>query len=384
MTPSARSRAKIGIDARFFRTTTGGIGRYSRELIPRILSLDTESEYVLFVTPEDIAEVPTHFPNLRVVPVPVSHYSVKEQTAFLRILNQEACDLVHFTNLNHPVLYRRPFVATVHDLTQLHVAARRRLKDRARFLGFQLTLKRLAARAVKVIAVSEATAHDIERHLGLGHARIEVIANGGPAPITNWSAGGRERVAQYLGTRDPYLLFLSQWKPHKGILTLLEAFERFKEATGAPHRLALVGRPSNAAPEVRRYLQGMPDKQQVLTPGFVPDELLHELFHYASAAVVPSTHEGFGLGVLDAFATGTPVVCSDIDVLTEVAGSAGITFPVGDAPALAERLEQVVSISDTQRKQFAKLGYQQLARFTWDHAAEQTLTLYQSLLRRLP
>lgn len=384
MTPSSRPRPKIGIDARFFRTTTGGIGRYSRELIPRILRLDPESDYVLFVTPEDVAEVPTGIANLRVVPVPVAHYSIKEQTSFLRVLNQEACDLVHFTNLNHPVLYSRPFVATVHDLTQLHISARTRLKDRARFLGFQLTLKRLAARAMKVIAVSEATAHDIERHLGLGHARIEVIANGGPSPIATWPAGGRERIAKYLGTRDPYLLFLSQWKPHKGILTLLEAFERFKAATGAPHRLALVGRPSNAAPEVRRYLQGMSDSSQVLTPGFVPDELLHELFHYATAAVVPSTHEGFGLGVLDAFATETPVICSDIDALTEVAGPAGLTFPVRDAAALAERLQQVANLTEAQRKALAKLGKQQLSLFTWDHAAQQTVTLYHTLLRRLP
>ncbi len=384
MTPQPRGRAKIGIDARFFRTTTGGIGRYSRELIPRILQLDSESEYVLFVTPEDVAEVPTHFPNLRVVPVPVSHYSLKEQTTFLRILNREKCDVVHFTNLNHPVLYRRPFVATVHDLTQLHVASRNGLKNRARFAGFQLTLNRLAQRAVKLIAVSEATAHDIERHLGLGHARIEVIVNGGPAPVQTWEAGGRERVASYLGTRDPYFLFLSQWKPHKGILTLLEAFERYTALGHSPHSLALVGKPSNAAAQVQRYLAGMPDASRVLTPGFAPDELLPELFHYATAVVVPSTHEGFGLGVLDAFSAGTPVICSDIAALTEVAGPAARAFQVGNAGQLTERMQEAARLSDAQRKSLAKLGYQQLSKFSWDRAAEQTVTLYHTLLRRLP
>src|SRR5690606_36949822 len=110
---------RIGIDARFFQRSTGGVGRYSREPIRHLMRLDTYNSYTAFLTPEGFAEWEFVQHNFKPVVVASPHYTWSEQTAFLRRLNAEKLDLVHFLNFNHPLLYRRPFVTTLHDLTIL-------------------------------------------------------------------------------------------------------------------------------------------------------------------------------------------------------------------------------------------------------------------------
>ncbi|MCC2631454.1 MAG: group 1 glycosyl transferase, partial [Patescibacteria group bacterium] len=208
---------RIAIDARFYRTETGGIGRYSQELIKHLAALDQHNEYTVFLTAADLPEWSLVQDNFKVEVVPVPHYSLAEQTKLLRILQNGKFDLVHFLNFNHPVLYRRPFVTTLHDLTVYFAPAGRSQKSKVRRLAFLYTLKRSMMAAKKVISVSEHSARDAEKHMGIPHAKMEVIYHGGPKPV-QFEFGNKAKIQEYLGTRDPYFLFVSQWRPHKGIV----------------------------------------------------------------------------------------------------------------------------------------------------------------------
>src|SRR4051812_48599197 len=100
---------RIGIDARFYRKASGGIGRYSRELLYHLFTIDHENQYIVFLTESDMAEWEIDQPNVTPVVVTTPHYTFAEQTSFLKTLNSYHLDLVHFLNFNHPLAYRRPF-----------------------------------------------------------------------------------------------------------------------------------------------------------------------------------------------------------------------------------------------------------------------------------
>lgn len=370
----------IGLDARFYRSDTGGIGRYSRELVKNLAAIDQFNQYTVFLTEADLPEWDISQENFKAKVISAPHYSLAEQTKFWLTLEKERFDLVHFLNFNHPVLYRRPFITTLHDLTMFFYPAGRSQVSKLRRMAFIRVLKRSLIKAKKVIAISEHSAHDAEKHLNVPHAKMEVIYEGGP-DILGRNQSNKAVIQGYLNTKEPYFLFVSQWRPHKGILTLIDAFNRFKAKTGFPHKLVLLGKQKVLQDEVKQVLANSPYTSDILTPGFAPEELLPGLYRHSTACVFPSEYEGFGLPVLEAFACGTPLIVADNSSLPEVAGEAGIYFPTRNAEKLAERMEEVVTTPGFADEMVSK-GYSQLKKFSWERMAEKTLDLYLSVLEK--
>lgn len=373
---------RIGIDARFFRGGTSGLGRYTRQLIHYLAKVDQYNHYVVFLTEEDMAEWDVAQDNFEPRVVQATHYTVREQTVFLRELYRAKLDLVHFLNFNHPLLYRKPFVVTVHDLTIFRFPAGRSSASKMRRAAFQRVFAHSLHAAKSVIAISEFTAADVERSFHIPHARMEVVYEAGPYPVTEWPFGHKASTQQFIGRKEPYFLFVSQWRPHKGILTLIQAFNEFKKKTGSPHLLVLAGNQKTSEMEVRQALAESPYAGDIVTPGFVPDDMLPLLYHNAEALLYPSESEGFGLPALEAMAYGTPVIAADSTSLPEVVGNAGILVPTRDEMALAEAMERIVMEPSLAGELVAK-GYRQAEKFSWDKAAYDTLGIYQRVLEKL-
>lgn len=373
---------RIGIDARFLRSATGGIGRYSRELIRNIAALDSENEYVIFITEADLPEWEVNQENIHPVVVEAPHYSFKEQTVFYRELRKYGCDLVHFLNFNHPVLYRGPFVTTLHDLTLLHFpdATARSSKSRLRRYVYHSIMRRSVHRARKVIAISEYTAKDAEHVLGVSQACMEVVYEGGP-DVHPLPFGNKKMVQDFLGTKDPYILFVSQWRAHKGISTLLEAFNGIKREFGLPHKLVLTGRQDAASETVRSEIANSPYGADIIMPGFAPDSILPSLYHHASVFVMPSEYEGFGLPVLEAMAYGAPCVVADNSSLPEVSGGAALLFETKNADALGKQIMRIVTDQHLTEELRVK-GAAQVKSFSWKKCAMETLKVYAQILER--
>ena len=373
---------RIGIDARLYRAQTGGIGRYARELIQHLSYIDHVNEYYIFLTEEDLLEWHCENPNFHPVVAAVTHYTLAEQTTLLRLLNSYHLDLVHFLHFNHPVGYRRPFIVTLHDLTLLHKpeTARTGAKHALRQQAFRLVFKHSVQKSKKVIAVSEFTAHDAEKTLNVSHAKMEVIYEGAPY-VQEIQFGSKKTIHDYLGTKEPYILFVSQWREHKGIKVLLEAFQLFKEHHKLPYKLVLLGRQEKASPEIREALASSSVSADIITPGFAPEELLPALYTYASAFVMPSEYEGFGLPVLEALSYGAPTVVAKNSSLPEVGGDAVLYFETGNASELAEKLNTILT-NEVLSQELRGKGYKQVQGFQWEKAAVQTHALYLSVLEK--
>ncbi|MCW2746624.1 MAG: glycosyl transferase group 1 [Mycobacterium sp.] len=242
--------------------------------------------------------------------------------------------------------------------------------------------RRMAQRALRdadaLVVPTAAVAHALGGALGVDTGRFVVVGEG-VAPAVGMQPPDAAARARRLDLPDGYLLSLSTLEPRKGLDVLLAALA----TPGAPQLpLLVVGQPGWGgvdAAEQARALGLAPGRVRVL--GRLPDPDLAVVLARATALVMPSRAEGFGLPVLEAMAHGTPVVTSDVPALREVAGDAALAVPAGDAAALAVALARLAGDAGL-RQRLGAAGRRRASAQTWDAAARQLWQLYAAVAGR--
>lgn len=368
---------KIGIDARLYRSSAAGIGRYSQNLIKNLLELDKENEYMLFMTPADRQEFKSHAKqnsNLKIVVTDISHYSLAEQTKLPKILEKEKLDLMHFLNFNHPVKYRGKFIVTIHDLTLLFYPETAKRTNFIKQWGFKYVFKNACQKATRIIAVSESTKKDILKTFNINAQKIKVIYEAADDKSSkDIKTEDIKTLKHKYNIKGPVILYVGQFRRHKNIEGLLKAFEILKKEI--PAKLVLIGKiPEGFRVDNEAFLS------DTLTPGFVSDEELTAWYKIASVFVFPSFYEGFGLPGLEAMTAGTPVVASNRSSLPEIFQDASLYFDPSKPQEIADKMRMVISdkvISD----QLIKKGKIQAKKYSWKKTAQETLKIYNSIGR---
>ena len=300
----------------------------------------------------DLAAVTRH-PELvpdGVLPVllPARSQELRMAWTLPRTLRRLGAALVH-TQYALPFRCPCPAVVTIHDLSFEHGLMGRR--DR---LVFERVVPHAARAAVRVLTVSERTKRDLVEHYGIPPERIVVTPNGvDPAfhPVTQDT------------TSRPYALAVGAIQERKNQRAALAA------AREAGLELVVVGpvKDGRAAAELR--------EGGARLEGYVEVERLAELYRGAACLVQPSRYEGFGLPVVEAMASGTPVVTVPDPALVEVAGEAAVVVPEAE---LAAGIRRAVEERDT----LAAAGLERARAFTWEAAARATVTAYLEALGR--
>lgn len=370
---------KIAIDARFYRKSTGGIGRYTRALLRELVKIDHKNQYHIYLTKEDMREFNISSKNFFPKIVDITHYTFSEQTKLLKELNHGKFDLVHFSNFNHPLFYRGKFIITIHDLTLMLYPPTKKKHSLIKKVGLSLTMKNAVKKAQKIIAVSEATKNDIVKILGADPKKIEVIYEGVDQNYNNkLMANGQKLIADRYQIQKPYLLFVSQWRPHKGILQLIKAFEILKKHYKLKHKLVIVGKANADFPEIPYAIRHTPYADDIITPGFIDEKDLPEIYRRADLYVFPSHYEGFGLGPLEAMACGTPVISSNTSCMPETLSDAALYFDPFDPLDISKKIYHTLYDKNLKSAIIEK-GLDRVKKFSWLTMAKKTLKLYQNL-----
>lgn len=371
---------KIAIDARFYRKSTGGIGRYTRALLRELAKIDHKNQYHIYLTKEDAREFDVEAKNFFPKIVDITHYTFSEQTKLLKELNRQKFDLVHFTNFNHPLFYRGKFIITIHDLTLMLYPPTKKKHSLLKKMGLNLTMKNAVKKAQKIIAVSEATKNDIVKILNADPKKIEVIYEGIDSAYRQKVVSCKLSVVslEKYNITKPYLLFVSQWRPHKGILQLINAFEILKRNYKIKHKLVIVGKANADFPEIPQAIKQSSFFQDIITPGFVDEKDLPEIYRQADLFVFPSHYEGFGLGPLEAMACGTPVVSSNTSCMPEILGDAAVYFDPYDPLDICKKIYHTL-YDNNLKSDIIERGLDRVKRFSWSKMAKKTLKLYQNL-----
>jgi glycosyltransferase involved in cell wall biosynthesis len=238
-------------------------------------------------------------------------------------------------------------------------------------------LPRMMKRLDHIVAVSKATRRDLETHVGIGPECVDVVYNG--ADLESYQpqdkAEAAKRVRQQLDLNTPYILYTARLEhPGKNHVRLIKAFAQLKNETGTPHQLVLAGSPWYGAEAIYAAVRSFGIEQHVCFPGFVPNEELPSLYAGADLFVFPSLFEGFGIPLLEAMASGTPLCASNVASIPEVVRDAGLLFD----PANVDGIQQAMATLLADRKlrtRMVKRGLHQASLFSWDDSARQLLSI---------
>ena len=274
-----------------------------------------------------------------------------------------------------------PTVGTVHDFSSLHVKGK---YDAGREFYIRKILPTLIRRLTTVITISECSKRDIIEYAQVPPEQIHVIPL---AADTTFFYPREKQVSQNIiqskyGIEGPFIVYISRIEhPGKNHARLIEAFSTFKARSGAPHKLVLAGSDWNRAEEVHKAAERSSYREDVHFTGFFPGQDLADLYCASEFLVFPSLFEGFGLPVLEAMSCGTPVACSDISSLPEVAGGAAMLFNPYDVDSMAEVIESLAG-SDEKRKELASRSLARSKEFSWVKTAEKTLEVIHSTAKQ--
>ena len=298
-----------------------------------------------------------------------------------RILKSQGFDLLHAPAFIAPVSAPCPIVVTVHDITPILYPS-----HFATWWGmyFKFLMPWVLRSAGATVCGSEHTKQDIIKTFAIAPDKVWVTPYGVEHERFHPAATLDPGWAQGIGLRDGYLLHVGALAERKDVPTLLRALARVRSSGALGSRqLLLAGaqtRGLTGAEEVFQTIRELDLNENVILAGHVPNEHLPGLYAGASILVMPSLYEGFGFPILEAMATGTPVVASNTSSIPEVAGEAAVLFPPQDEHALADAIQQVLR-NEALAQQLRDRGLLQAAQFTWERTARETVKVYESVVR---
>lgn len=360
-----------------------GHWQYLRNTVRELQGLDRHNEYLLFVGKDYRDDFGVLSPLFRVLPVPFGPEQPLANIAWHalvlpRILLREGVDLLHLpwstAPLPFPVV---PTVFTIHDLIEFNLPG---AYSASRMAYRRMTVPLSARKADHITTPSQSTKEDIIRLLGVQGGKITVIPNGVHPrfhPLDRDSC--KRQVAQRLGLIEPFILYVGQiMHPHKNLVRLIQAFDRIKGEYSLPHRLLLAGKCHRSASPVLEAARQARHASHIIFTGYVADDDLALLYNAADLFVYPSLFEGFGIPLLEAMASGCPVVTSNRSSLSEVAGDSGFLINPEDEWSIMKGIAAVLK-DESLRKELIRKGLTRALTFSWEDSTRRLLAVYKGL-----
>ena len=370
---------RIAVNASILGKEATGTHVYTLHVLRELLALpELASHEVTLFTPMKIESLPAAVKQ-RVLPSFLGRSALGVGNAVMRFLwNQvvftqigKRFDRVYCPTYNSS-LWLKNQVVTIHDLIAMRYPWQHPLQHRFCKRALPILLRN----ARSVVTISAATKAEIDRYYAIPSEKITVVHNGCDpqmAPVDGSEAQTKSDAAVLLKhDLRSYLLAVGATLQHKNLQVILDAFALLPEDSQL--ELAIVGGASPYREKLRAHLTGKPYAHRVRFLGYVPDASLPALYRRAQMLAYPSLCEGFGLPIVDAMACGCPVLCSNASSLPEVAGDAAILLDPRKPEDWASAMEQVLGNPEL-RTNLAKLGYDNIKRFSWNATARQIADL---------
>lgn len=370
--------ARILIDGRWMKDS--GIGRYVENLTLEVIRQDIKNTYIILVKKGESGCLPLPKDKVEYVETDIAWYTPQEQIALPKLIEAQKPDLVHFTNFNVPLGYRKPFVVTIHDLTLLKYKSIRggllapftyRLKD----VVMRHVLKTAVKRSKLIFTPSKFVAEDVARQYRCDLGKIIVTHNA----ADGLAKTGRVDLAKY-SIDKPFMLCVGNPYPHKNIERLLRAFSELVKSGQVDCQLVIVGRDNEFMARHKKLVKKLKLEDRVVFPGYVSDEELAGIYEKARLYVFPSLSEGFGIPGLEAMKYGVPVASSNATCLPEILGEAAAYFDPKNIQDIAKVVGELMQ-DKVRREQLTKLGYKQVKQYAWAKSARELIRGYNKALK---
>jgi len=384
---------KIGIDARKIlspeKNSDIGVGHYTYQLIRHLLEIDRENEYVLFfdfkVREKDIKKFSQS--NVKIKFYPYSDYKKYMPGFYSEILGtatlaKEKLDVVHATSPTSriPSSYRGETMVTIHDLASYKLPS---IFSKVSTAKFKATTSLMTKKADKIIAVSDSTKEDVCNLLGCcSDEKVKVVYGGVDKRFFHETQIDRERFLKKYAIENRYILFLGTLEPVKNIARMFESFKLFKEKLKRGgrknnYKLVMAGKRGWMAKEYKQMAKDLGISKDVIFTGYVIGDEMVPFFKHAEFFVMPSLYEGFGSTILEAFATGTPAIVSNVSSVPEIAGEGARLVDPMNTEEISNAMTEFAK-NESLRDEYRQKGFEQVRKFTWEKCARETLEIYKS------
>jgi len=367
---------RIAIDAHYLGFNESGNETYVRGLIGGLAETDGRYDYDVYVCDKRLVEHP---------PIERANFSFRyvSRNPLVRVavampleLRKRPASLIQ-AHYNAPLAVPCPLVLVMHDISwdlMPHLFPR--------FKGSQIAWRaeRDVRKARRVVVGSRKVRDDVARRYGLTDDTLRVVPLGVDARFSVGDVAGAARHVQAaLGIGTPYVLYVGDLQPRKNLPRLVEAFALLKRRGDVPHRLVIAGKRAWEYEALFEAVERLGLSDDVVFTGYVPDEVLPDLYRAADLLVYPSIHEGFGLPPLEAMACGVPVAVSDEPTLRETTDGAAALFDPEDPEAIAEVIARVLG-DESLRQTLKTRGLVRARACTWKTTAERMLAVYDEVL----
>ncbi len=386
---------KIAIDARWIFEQLSGIGIYTRELIRNLAGLDHQNDYLLIFDKPVLLRrtcrelhISSHS-NFAACLVPYGVFSVRNQVLMPGLLKRNAINVFHSTNYMIPLPAftgsHRPgkakCVTTIHDLIPLVIPHHApKSKKTLIFPIYKQLMFQVGARSDAVITVSNRSRRDVIKRLRIASGqtdKVTAIPNGVSSSF-HPPQQDRSRSESDSEERVRKLLYVGRTDPYKNVSMLVKMLARLKQLCSFPVELHLISSPDPRYPEPLLLSEKLHISDAVKWRGYLADEDMVKVYQNADVLVHPSQYEGFGLQIIEAMASGLPVVCSNGGSLPEIAGNAAIILDPHDEDGFVSAVLDLFA-SPEKREDLRSKGIEQASRFSWQRTARETLEVYRSV-----
>lgn len=364
---------KIGMFLGSVGSDSGGPERYETELVKHLAAIDQSNEY----------EMLTLFPKGPERLVQQENFSARALTPSIRPISMLATLPMQMcktgADIWHATYVPPPFSPADYMFTLVcsSMIEHPELFPPAIRLRLTTLTNRAIAKSNLIVCISDHIRQVVRERYGVSEDRMAVTYLGASEvfqPLDK--AEAFEFVKATYGVNRPYFLFSGRWELRKNIVRIIKAFAKFRAESDIDMQLVFTGERTWAAEEADEVIRANQLENDVVDLGKSAFNELPQLYSGAVALAYPSLWEGFGLPIVEAMASGTPVITSNNSSMQEIGGDAALLVTPESVDEIAEAMYRIAS--DTQlQASMREQGLERAAMFTWRNTAEQTLALYE-------
>jgi len=365
-----------GRPAFWYRGT--GIGNYTYELIENLSLIDSKNQYFILI-PENKKWINSN-DNFTFYPLAIN----QEMNFWEKCLTGDMSirfpiDAYHIpqNGIGLSLAGVNNQVITLHDIIPFKMPK----TCNPKYLEiFERTLPDVIKKSECIITVSEYSKKDIVEHFNIPENTVYVTKLAAEKiyrPINKKLAKGF--LKNDYGIEDEYILYVGGLGKRKNIITLINAFEKFKKTTNNKIKLVIAGNKSFYYPVLEQRVNELNLSSQVLFPGFIPYDYMPYFYCGAICLAYPSLYEGFGLPPVEALACGTPVISSNATSLPEVLEDSALYFNPNDEMDLLRVMKEILN-NDALKETLVKNGLNLTKKLSWENTAKDTLKVYENIV----
>lgn len=369
---------KIGIDCRELQNHITGIGRILLEFLREIKERHKDINFILFDNQytnsllfQDVLK------NYKKVIIKEKFTLWWDQIQLKNAIKKNNIDVFFSPYYKIPLLTKTKTILSIFDVTYLLVEPYNTyFRSKLYLKNF---IKLASKKAQKILTCSNYTKNDLLKILNLPKEKIEVAYLGVSSKFKIIHKNNEmELVKKKYGIDNKYLLYVGNFKPHKNVKRLIDAYNLLPETIKREYNLVLAGGESKRLTKSNKQL-GLSDLQSTINVGHILDEDLPALYSSAELLVFPSLYEGFGLPPLEAMACGCPVVSSNTSSMPEVLGDAALFFNPYDVEEMSLAIRQMLE-DENLRSRFRQKGLERARLFTFEEMTNRILDVFDLVL----